>query len=322
MPSTETDQYIIAELAGVYTNTTDANYSVPIDASLVFWNVPAQAANRTMTFQGVAGQETTVVLLNANGFQINEVLGVFSLTVAGGNTHVNVRRTTVANTVTLSDGTAAQYNVGTSGATIPRLNTANTWSGDQSYSGADIVLNANQLYLGSTAQEFIQRNGFFPGMDLNATANEKLSFLSLSVFGTNDAFLQGVSNGAGFTVVEAGSGSLGLILSTDDSDPIYVRPARGAAVADFIAAGTLIATGGGVGGTRIGKFAYGVATMTTGSTGVIADTSVTAASTIVATPSFSLLGTLNYIITAGVGFEIQSSSAGDNGDISYIRIVP
>lgn len=85
------------------------------------------------------------------------------------------------------------------------------------------------------------------------------------------------------------------------------------------ALGTTLATGG-TGGTQIAKLRTEKAVMAAGTTGSIADTPVAASSIILVTPEFAPAGRLYYTISAGVGFTILSTDAGDAGSVSWQRI--
>lgn len=314
------------ELIGVYEVTVDADYDAPADASLIIWNVPAQSDDRVITFNGNPGQETQVLVIDSNGFNVGDSFtggSVFLLNDVAPYV-VNVRVVdSGTGEIVRSDGTAAQYDVGTSGSTIGLLNTNWIKTGTTEFRNTVELDTLTQLRFGSPTGPFMRLVSGFDGIDIAGTGASGLNiarFLRFSLIGTNDGLLQLGAPAGGFGIVEAGGN--GLILTTNAVIPISVRPNRGAAVADFTTTGTLIATANGVGGARVAKWLPGAATMAAGTTGSIADTSVTAGSFITVTPEFAPAGRLYYTINAGVGFTILSTDAGDAGRVSYQRIVP
>jgi hypothetical protein len=268
---------------GYYEVTTDDDYVAPEDASVIFWNVPTQAGARTITFTGPVGQYTAVVVIDSNGEDVIESgSAAFTLNDAAQRWAL-VGMTDVPGTVVALYGTAGGYDVGTSGPTVPLLNTANTWSGIQSHT-ANVNLN------GSTGKLNVN-TGSNVGDDL-ITIYPALATLGVQagVF----RYLAGAGVRHGFVV----NGSENLSVSST---------------------GTLIATGE-TGGTRIAKLLTGLATMA-GGTIAVPDTALTAGSTIQLTFGFAPLGSISYAKNPGVGFTINSTNAGDAGEISYLRCV-
>lgn len=130
---------------GVYTVTVDADYIAPADASLILWNVPGQTVSRTINFNQIPiGSEVQVNVIDSNGeFVQDDYTGGTLFSLIGGTSHITANVRSVdgpLGQIVLSDGTAAQYNIGTSGLTLGLLNTANTISGIWTHT-ANLLLN-------------------------------------------------------------------------------------------------------------------------------------------------------------------------------------
>lgn len=94
-------------------------------------------------------------------------------------------------------GTAATYNIGTSGGAIPLLNTANTWTGPQ-------VFNSTQTSIGLT-------NTGATGLEIGSSTTAASSFIDFHSSGTgNDYDARILSSGGSST---AGTGSLEITAS-------------------------------------------------------------------------------------------------------------
>lgn len=135
---------------GVYTVTVDADYVAPADASLILWNVPGQTDTRTINFNQIPiGSEVQVNVIDSNGELVqDDYTGGTLFSLIGGTSHITANVRSVdgpLGQIVLSDGTAAQYNIGTSGSTLGLLNTANTVSGVENHT-------ANLLINGSTGK--------------------------------------------------------------------------------------------------------------------------------------------------------------------------
>jgi hypothetical protein len=150
-------------LRGVYVVEDDADYVASADASLIIWNVPGQTTTRTITFTGGAGQYTAVKILDSNGELVEEANGpTFSLTDTAPYVAI-VAMTDVAGDVTLINGTAAQYDVGVVGTTIPLLNTDNTWDGIQQFNNYTLV-----------GDENLEGQGIFLGAGFRTADDDKI----------------------------------------------------------------------------------------------------------------------------------------------------
>lgn len=129
---------------GVYTVTVDADYIAPADASLIIWNVPGQTATRFIDFSNVpAGQVVQILVEDSNGESVQDTFNLGSTFSLGGTNEpltAVIHTTDAAGSIILFNGTAAQYNVGTSGLTLGLLNTANTISGIWTHT-ANLLLN-------------------------------------------------------------------------------------------------------------------------------------------------------------------------------------
>lgn len=214
-------------------------------------------------------------------------------------------------------GTAAQYDIGTSGDTVP-LNSGDNvfdglvsptggFSGRVAIKGADAVGNPTGL---TETQFVVQKTGagvyLFNTFYLHGeAANEK--YYDFLFRGDSHAFsLRAVSDdyntsGSVFDVTRTGVTPL-------ISFPNAVRLNGGVTI--------------GMGETVLNGLKTGLATMVAGATPTISDPSVTAAtSVILATPGFVPAGRIYYTINAGVGFTISSTNAADAGQISYQRIL-
>lgn len=221
------------------------------------------------------------------------------------------------NAETLDLGTAAYEDIGTSGATLGFLNTANTVSGVETHT-ANIIFPADErLYLRGLAGAYITAGGatgqvaeFYPNGAITARKTE-------AVFNAADVMTQAYPTAGSGGVTETVTGN--LYLSTTNSGDVRVTPLR-TQVADFTSTGTRIATAG-TGGTRIAKLRTELVTMAAGTTGAIADTALTAGSIITLTYGFAPVGILYYVKNVGVGFTINSTSALDAGEISWQRTV-
>lgn len=182
-------------LRGVYTNSTNANYVAPADASLIIWNVPGQTATRTITFSGAEGQYTAVVIVSSNGQLVNEATTTaFSLS-SPAHLYALVAMTATPGTVLPITGTAGQYNIGTSGVTVPLLSTSNTF-------GAPQAITSNT---GSTA--------LLTGTNANANFQSYLSLLNnlghinnLAVTGSTSAFGEPFFADCGYLFTDAANG--------------------------------------------------------------------------------------------------------------------
>lgn len=174
---------------GVYTQTTDSTFVVPADASLVYWDVPGQSGQADIDFSLVqAGQEVTIVVIDSNGFNVTDVgATVFSLNDTSHR--IQGIKSNGDGTITRITGTAAQYDVGTSGATVPLLSTANIWSATQRINGA-LGINASPAggvdfyVVGTTANGMVayfrSNSGTFPNtqvvIDAPSNFNPGLDF--------------------------------------------------------------------------------------------------------------------------------------------------
>jgi hypothetical protein len=133
-------------------------------------------------------------------------------------------------------GTAAVVNTGTSGATIPLLNAANTWSGAQTFGNSGIVLNGD----GGTNRQFLIQSGFVNrwvyGVEGSAEAGSNAgtnyiiarfsdagSFLDIPLTitrSTGAVLFSTTPSVAGSTVWHAGNDGAGSSLDADTVDGI------------------------------------------------------------------------------------------------------
>lgn len=306
------------ELIGVYTVTEDEDYAAPADASLIIWNVPAQTGDRTITFTGELGQEAQLLVINSNGFNVEEVNGAFSLNDTAPYV-VNVRRSAGTNDVVLSDGTAAQYDVGTSGSSIGLLNGNWIKTGTTEFQGNVEMDGASRLYFGSTLGPYWVKNAGFDFVDLMLPGGALFQMGTADFgYGVGSAIIGGQPAGTGRYVIRSNAG-LGLRLEIMSDAPIEFYP-NSVYTGDIRSSGWLIATGG-TGGSRVAKWLPGKATLAAG-TVAVSDTSVTAGSVVLLTAEGTPTGAeLGYTINPGVGFTINSSNGADVRTISYQRIV-
>lgn len=269
---------------GVYTVTVDANYAAPADASLIRINVPAQTLDRFIDFSALpAGQVVQIEVIDSNGQAWGDTFnigGTFSLNDTDHNTAV-IHTTDAAGSIILFNGTAAQYDVGTSGTTVPLLNTANLWSAEQG------LTDASQLRFGTNA------------------LNTKLGFVNVDFIGVYGPF-----------------GNLGIALSHLGVIDLSAGGSitGGGQDALMISTAGKVTIGPAASGTPLDSYRTGLATMAAG-TIAVADTALTAGSTIQLTFGFAPLGIISYAKNPGVGFTINSTNAGDAGEISYTRCV-
>jgi hypothetical protein len=283
---------------GVYTNTADADYVVPKDAALVLWNVGTQTADRAFDLSLVPpGAEVELFIVASNSFSINEIInGSFSLNDTAPRV-VNVRIQDSGNGPILSDGTSAQYNVGSTGATLPLNNVNIVRTGTLTQTGS-----TNPLTVSSAGQVF-----------LSLLSNSGAGFFAVGTAGSNgdlftntlanDATLKGVSTGGPATMnlrLGIGNGNAVLNISTN-----------------FVTIG-----GGGASvSTPISSIFTGKNTMALGTTGAIADAAVTNANgVILVTPGFLPLGILYYQIVDNTSFTILSTNPADAGPVSWNRV--
>lgn len=299
------------ELIGVYTVTEDADYVAPADASLIIWNVPTQSEARFITFQGNPGQETQVLVLNSNGEFVGDAYstaGVFALLDTAPYV-VNVRVVdSTTGEIVRSDGTAAQYDVGSDSINIPTVATADSryinTVGNETKIGQFTVQNPAAGNLGITVQ---------------TTENSGIALLRWTTPSRTWQFGAGGSTSFfanQWYIYDEGAGAARITLNTAGDFAIGTNPSSSAAKLDV--QGTFKA---GISGTVMTSLANGVATLAAGTVSVT-DASVTAGSIIQLTPGFAPAGMLYYTISAGVGFTIQSTNAGDAGSVSWTRIVP
>lgn len=314
---------------GVYTNTVDADYIVPADASLVIWNVPGQTGTQEIDYSLVPeGSLVGIYIEDSNG---QTVAGYSNLNDVAPR-YENVRSIDGAGDVESVYGSAAGYEIGTSGPTVPLLNTANTWDGDQTFLDRilfpNFMTNNSQERIGSLEfQSFSAGNGwlgenvYYNGANFVYRSNGAAGLFYF--FGTEGQFrfapvgVAGANTGLGsgtacnFKVNADGTVSIGGFMG--DGAGVY----QGSLTANT--AGTRIATSG-TGGTVVAKLLTGLATMA-GGTIAVADTFTATTSVVLVTPHFAPLGTLYVTKTAGVGFTINSTNAGDAGSVSYQRSV-
>lgn len=126
----------------------------------------------------------------------------------------------------------------------------------------------NQYFVGSLGGIRLQPSSIYPILTLEAAAASFafsnagfVSFFEYGQFGTNDVWLQGLpATSAGYTVLEAGGNSAGLVLSTEQNNPISFRPNR-VKVAEFDAGGLTMAAGVEV--NSVAKQTYTVTNLTT-----------------------------------------------------------
>jgi hypothetical protein len=163
---------------------------------------------------------------------------------------------------------------GTSGATFGTLNSNWVKGGTTDFTGNISIGSAQSLFVGGTSGVGrISKGSGVDGFDFTTNAGANLRVITFPLFNSSDLIFQGTAV-SGSTVLEDTGGS-GLILSTSNTNPIYVRPNRGTAVADFNTAGTRI--GVGATGGRINGILVGTATWDPGNTatGASASTTVT-----------------------------------------------
>lgn len=322
--------------ADVLEYSTDANLALTNAHNTVIWNVPAQALTRTITLPVIGddpdetAQPVFVYVVDANSDAVevydadsNLILSMTAVErsratfypVADGGTWIAIDQTF---------GTAAYVNTGTSGATLP-LNNANiTRSGTLTQSGNVVLSGTTRIYADSASGPYWMKSTALDGWTLTTATNARrflvFQFGSIYRGGTQNMFFQGNPNSTSYTILEDDAG-LGLVLGTSLNTPVYIIPNRlSTSVANFSAAGTLIATGES-GGTRIAKLRTEVSTMASG-TFTVTDTAVTSGSIILAMAGFASPGTFEYSISPGASFTITSSDLTDAGSVSWQRIVP
>jgi hypothetical protein len=302
---------------GVYINNIDADYIVPADASLIYWDVSDQSADRNLDYTLVPeGSMVGVFAANTNGFQVIGATTINDITPR----YSNARSIDGAGNMLEIYGSAAQYDVGTSGATVPLLNTNWVKTGTTEFQGNVEIDGSNRLYFGSSSNPYFTNNGNIGFSYIWPTGTDAFSVYKLALIGANDLVFDSTPVAGSYVVFQAqGAATAGLIFNTTADNLIQFRPNSTQAV-EITDNGTLIATGG-TGGTRVAKLLTGVATMALGTTGAIADTFIAAGSPLLVTPNFAPLGTLYATRNPGVGFTILSTNAADAGSVSYQRSV-
>lgn len=245
---------------GVYTNTVDANYTAPADASLIRWNVPAQLAGRSIDFSLVpAGSEVQVEVIDSNGQNVEEAGLIFILNDTAPRV-VNIRSVDGAGTVVLSDGTTAEYDIGTSGTTVA-LNDGNiTRSGTLTQSalarflgavsGAAAGLNRVDVGLSGTFPSVIFEEGAtvwaiqaLGGLfRFEASGSGNVFSLDVSGGGLTTALTANLNNGA--KIGSAGGSINAILVGTATWDP-------GSTATGTVVSTTLTVTGAAVGDVAI-----------------------------------------------------------------------
>lgn len=292
---------------GVYTNLADSDYVAPADSSLIYWDAETQSANREIDFSLVnPGQIVLIRVINTNGFLVESSDGSFSLE-SGVQRGVLIVAVDGSGSVAVPLGDASQYNIGTSGFTLGLLNA--NWA----HSG-------NYQQTGNTTFSKVE-NGTTNGISI-----QQLVFNSYAI-------MRWITTTKSWQFGAGGAGS-----AFPDCWYIYDEVAMGARIivgpTGNIAIGGVVPSSGAKlevqGSSQLGPTAsstvfggkrLGLATMAAGTTGAIADTTITAGSTITLSPGFAPAGTLYYTKTAGVGFTILSTNAADAGEVSWERTI-
>jgi hypothetical protein len=173
-----------------------------------------------------------------------------------------------------NDGTACTQNTGTSGATIPLLNGANTWSGVQTYTNSDIKLLGSSTGATTFTSANAGSSNFTATIPANtgtvAELNLAQSWTAAQTFNNSDILLLGSSTGATtFTSANAGASNFTLTLPAA-TDQLVAR-----ATTDTLTNKTYDTAGTGnvfkINGTQITAISGNTATVAT-TTGTLTST--------------------------------------------------